>query len=149
MLRATSAALLLGLTACTSTRVSAVDPRYKPLPRVCIEQNAKVMVEDFVPVVEDGFRRHGIATAAYAPPLPADCRYTLTYTALRGWDFVPFLKYAELRLSDGHQTIGTVMYKHRGGFGLNKWASTESKMAPLLDELLAAYPGADARRAAR
>src|SRR5262245_13809055 len=134
-------ALLLtaSLAACTSTRVSAVDPHYKPMPRVCIELNPKVMVEDFVPAVEDGFRRHGIATASYTPPLPADCRFVLTYTALRSWDFVPFLRYAELHLSDGHQTIGSVMYKHRGGFGFNKWASTESKMQPLVDQLLAAY----------
>src|SRR5262245_12981080 len=87
MHRITALFLTLSLAACTSTRVSAVDPRYKPMPRVCIENNPRVMVNDFVPVLEDGFRRHGIATDLYTPPLPADCRYVLTYTALRGWDW--------------------------------------------------------------
>ena len=133
-----TATLVSLLAACTSVRVSAVDPRYKPISRVCIERNPKVMVDDIAGVIEDGFRRHGIATAMYDPPVPQDCAYVLTYTALRSWDMVSFMKYAELHLRDGQQTIGSATYQHRGGFGLNKWASTESKMRPVIDELLAA-----------
>lgn len=139
MRRFLTVALAVLLSACTSVRVSSVDPRYKPIRRVCIERNPKVMVEDFVWVVEDGFRRHGIATAVHDSPVPSDCEYVLTYTALRGWDMATFLKYAELRLRNGEQTIGSATYQHRGGFGLNKWASTESKMTPVIDELLAAF----------
>ena len=124
-------------SACTVVRVSAVDPRDRPTKPVCIEKNSKVIVEDFLPVVEDSFRRHGIQTAVYDPPVPAQCQYVLTYTARQSWDMVRFMKYAELRLRDGERTIGTATYRHRGGFGLNKWASNESKMTPVIDRLLA------------
>lgn len=139
MMRTATLALVLFAASCTTVRVSSVDPRYKPIDRVCIERNAKVMVDDFIPIVEDGFRRHGIGTAVYDAPVPGDCKFVLTYTARRGWDMASFLKYAELRLQDGQVTIGSATYKHAGGFGLNKWASTESKMNPVIDQLLAAY----------
>ncbi len=55
---------------------------------------------------------------------------------------VSFLRYAELRLRDREKTIGTATYRHRGGLGLNKWASTRSKMRPVIDQLLSAKPPA-------
>jgi hypothetical protein len=129
-------AMVLSGTACTVVHVSPLDPRDRPTKPVCIERNAKVIVEDFLPAVEDGFRQHGIQTAVYDPPLPPQCQYVLTYTARQSWDIVRFMSYAEVRLRDSEKTIGTATYRHRGGFGLNKWASTESKMRPVIDKLL-------------
>lgn len=129
-------ALLVGLAACTTVRVTPVDRAAHPIDRVCIERNAKVIVEGFVAVLQNGFRRNGIETEVYDGAMPAECRYALTYTARRGWDAVPYLKFAELRLTDHSTEIGTATYQHAGGFGLNKWASTESKMDPVIDQLL-------------
>jgi hypothetical protein len=126
-------------SACTVVHVSPLDPRDRPTKPVCIERNAKVVVEGFLPAVEEGFRRHGIQTVVYDPPVPSKCQYVLTYTARQSWDIVRFMRYAELRLRDGEKTIGTATYRHRGGFGLNKWASTESKMQRLIDQLLAGF----------
>jgi hypothetical protein len=126
---------VLALTAgCTSVQVTPVD---RPLERVCIERNPKVIVEDFVPVVQTAFLSHGVTTVVYDAPVPADCRVVMTYTARRGWDMAPYLKYAELRLTDGCASIGEATYRHGGWFGLNKWAGTASKMNPVVNRLLA------------
>ncbi len=131
--------LLIILSACTTVRVNKVDLGGRPLGLVCIENNPKVIVDDFVPIVESGFKRHGISTVLQQPPVPATCEVVLTYTARRGWDGVPYLKYAELQLSEGGRVIGSATYRHGGGFGLNKWASTQSKMTPVIDALLIDY----------
>jgi hypothetical protein len=129
-------ALLVALGACTTVRVTPVDRAAHPIDRVCIERNPKVVVDGFVTVLQNGFRRNGIETEVYDGAMPAECRYALTYTARRGWDAVPYLKFAELRLTDHATEIGTATYRHAGGFGLNKWASTESKLDPVIDQLL-------------
>jgi hypothetical protein len=136
--------LLLGaatlvLSACTTVNVHKVDAAAYPLDLVCIEENPDVRVSDFVNVLEDGFQRHGIKTLIYKTQAPEKCRYTLWYTARRGWDLAPFMNFAELRLRVGDETIALATYKHSGGFALNKWASTQSKMDPVLDELLANF----------
>ena len=59
------------VSACTSVRVDRVPPDVlRDMRRVCIERNPRVIVTDFLSVVQDGFRRHGIETAVYDPPLP-------------------------------------------------------------------------------
>jgi hypothetical protein len=42
----------------------------------------------------------------------------------------------EIDTGTGGETIGTANYRHAGGFALNKWAGTETKLQPVLDELL-------------
>src|SRR5690606_10664555 len=73
------------LAACTSVDVRPVAPATS-LRHVCIVNNPKVTVSDFVPVLRDGFSRHDIATAVVDPEHTSGCEYTLTYTALRSWD---------------------------------------------------------------
>lgn len=131
--------LVVLMTACTSVQVSKVDASKHPIKRVCIQENPKVAVSDFVGVVENGFRRHGIETSLHGGTVPADCEYILTYTAERGWDITPYLDFAELRLTHKGTTIGTATYRHRGGFGFNKWAGTETKMNPVIDQLLSGF----------
>lgn len=135
---------LMGITlvsACTSVRVDRVPPDVlRDMRRVCIERNPRVIVSDFLSVVQDGFRRHGIETAVYDPPLPADCQFALSYTARQGWDLKNYLKYAELTLRERGRMVGIAEYRHRGGFASSKWADTYSKISPVVDELLSAAP---------
>ena len=111
------------------------------LKHVCIQENAKVAVDDFVSVVRDGFDLHGISTEVISGTAPERCEYLLTYTALRSWDFSPYLSHAELRIERAGRQIAYAEYhlKGKGGFALTKWASTKSKMDPVIDELLGAY----------
>ncbi len=129
----------IALSACTTVNVRKVDATSHPMKLVCIEENPKVLVDDLLPVLESGFQSKGIRTIVYKDKMPDRCEYTLWYTATRGWDFTPFLNYAELRLRRGEETIANATYKHGGGLALNKWASTEAKLKPVLEELLANY----------
>lgn len=131
--------VLLSFAACTTVNVRPVDAKANPIQLVCIQENPAVLVSDFVSVVEAGFQRHGIQTLVFKDKAPDQCEYRVTYTATRRWDLAPFMNYAELRLQKGDETLSLATYRHSGGFALNKWASTESKMDPVLDELLANF----------
>lgn len=60
-----------------------------------------------------------------------------TYTALRSWDFKPYLSHAELRLWHDGTQIGFAEYHLNGGggFDLGKWRGTNAKMDPVIDKL--------------
>lgn len=131
-----AALCVLGLSACTTVKVQKVDTAAHPLEQVCIVENPKVAVADFLQVLEDGFQRHGIQTSVHRGQIPESCEYTLTYTATRGWDFKPFLNMAELRLRKGKTNVASASYRHGGGLALNKWASTQEKLDPVIDQLL-------------
>ncbi|SHL26180.1 Sbal_3080 family lipoprotein [Phytopseudomonas punonensis] len=128
--------LALILAACTSVRVT---PLQSAPNTMCIEENPKVMVSDFVPVLQQGFARHGITTRPYAT-IPWDqCPYVVRYTARRSWDMAPYLSSAELTiLGPRRQTMATAAYhlRGKGGLSLMKWQGTKSKMDPVIDELL-------------
>lgn len=127
------------LGGCTTVNVRKVDATRHMLKLVCIEENPKVAVNDFMSVLENGFQRHGINTIVYQVKAPDRCEYTVWYTAFRKWDLAPFLSLAELRLRHGDEVIASAMYKHSGGLALNKWASTETKLNPVIDELLSDF----------
>lgn len=138
----TSFAVVLGLWSggCTSIKITPIDSSLG-VTHVCIERNTAVQVPGFVQIVQGGFRRHGITTQVLSPPLPSDCEYTLTYTALRSWDMTTFLSHAELRLNseDGQIAYAEYHLNGKGGYALTKYASTRSKMDPVLDRLLDGY----------
>ena len=92
---------------CTSIQVKPVDAAAS-FRQVCIVENSKVEVSDFLDVLRDGFDRHGIASSVVNLEGAKACDVTLTYTALRTWDLAPYLSHAELRLwRDGRQ-IGSL-----------------------------------------
>jgi hypothetical protein len=130
-----AAATLLG--ACTATRVT---PLQAAADQMCIEENPKVQVSDFVPVLQEGFARHGIQTQVHSKIPRADCPYVVTYTARRSWDMAPYLSTAEITiLGPRRQTLAKANYhlRGKGGLSLMKWQGTKSKIDPVIDELLA------------
>jgi hypothetical protein len=139
--RTLAVAVSISLAAgCTAVRVQPVAAA-EQIRYVCIQENSKVMVDDFVPVLQDGFRRYGISTEIIqGSSRPERCEYVLTYTALRSWDLAPYLSYAELRIDKGGRAIASAQYRLRGkgGLSLTKWASTKAKIDPVIDELLGA-----------
>jgi len=130
----------LFVAGCTSVQVANLEASHK-VYHVCIEDNPKVIVSDFIPVVQDGFARHGITTEIVTAPAPERCEYRLTYVAHRTWDVANYMHHAELRLFKGNQRIAYAEYhlNGKGGFALNKWASVDSKMDPVIDQLLSDY----------
>lgn len=129
--------ILLGIAGCTSIKVRPVDLSVKA-SHICIKENPRVWVSDFVPVLRDGFDRHGISTEVFSGPPPDRCEYVLSYIALQSWDFAPYLSHAELRIEKGGRQVAYAEYHLRGegGLSLMKWQGTRAKMDPLIDELL-------------
>jgi hypothetical protein len=130
------------IAGCTSIRVRPVEATAK-MQHVCIKYNPKVIVTDFVPVLQDGFARHGITTEVDTGEIPASCQFVLTYTALRSWDMAPYLSHAELTLEtrDGSPVAEAEYHLvGKGGYSMMKWQGTKTKMDPVIDELLQAYP---------
>ena len=131
--------LAICLVGCTTINVKEVDAKKHPISTICILKNPKVLVDDFLPVVEKGFNRHGIAVELHSGTNSKCCEYSLRYTARRSWDFVPFLSLAKLELKQHKKIIGTAQYKVSRWLGGSKWMGTESKMNPVIDELLSGF----------
>jgi len=128
------------MAACTTTKITPLQS--KLVKSVCIEENEKVVVQNFIGIVRNGFEDHGFRTSVYHGVMPESCNTILTYTATRKWDLKPYMTDAELWLRDRDgNRLGYAQYHLKGGGGLalNKWASPESKMKPVIDELLLAY----------
>ena len=128
------------LTGCTSVKIEQLDPTMQ-VSHVCIKDNPKVIVHDFLPVVQKGFKRHGITTEVYKSNIPNYCEYNLTYTALKTWDMAMYMHHAELWLYRDKENIAYAEYhlNGKGGLALNKWASVDSKMDPVINQLLSGY----------
>lgn len=130
-------AAMVAAGGCTSVKVKPARS-IEPGTQVCIVNNPKVIVDGFVEVVRAGFSRHDLPTRLVNEREAAACEVTLTYTALRSWDFSPYLSHAELRLWKNGLQIGSAEYhlRGKGGLSLAKWQGVESKMAPVVDRLL-------------
>lgn len=103
-------------------------------------------------------RRSGLAFTVYdgppytaepaetlAPPqtFPSTCDYVLTYSGTMWWDLAMYLNHAEFRIQDrSYREVGFATWhlKGHGGFDLGKYSSTDSKVAPVLAELLGGVP---------
>ena len=133
--------LIIGLSGCTTKTVTPISKKYNIL-HICIQSNPKVIVGDFIPVVEDVFQNHKITTEIYYNDMPNTCKINLTYTALQSWDFTLYLSHAEIRVYKEKQKIGYAEFHEvAGGMSLsfNKWASVKDKMTPVLNDLLIEY----------
>ena len=124
-----AAALLMLTAACTSIQTTPL-PYDPAIGTVKIIRNPKVKVSDFLFVMRRHFSLHGIPTALVGEEYEAkDGEYTVQYTALRSWDFAPYLSSAHFHL------IG------KGGFSFCKWDKTDTKLTPMYEKLLKNYPG--------
>ena len=103
---------------CTSVTVRPVD-RSVQLKHVCIRENPKVWVKDFLPVLRDGFERHGISSEVFSEEPASHCEFIVTYTALQSWDFANYLAHAELRLERQGKQVAFAEYHLKGGGGLS------------------------------
>jgi hypothetical protein len=138
MTRISMMVMLAGLGLIAGCTAVTVQPLAERPAQVCIKKNPAVIVDDFLPVVQEGFSRHNIATFVYDLP-PLACPYVLEYTARQTWDMAIYLVSADLtiRNSNGRE-VGKAHYhlRNRGGLSLMKWQGTETKIAPVIDELL-------------
>ena len=130
----------LAVSACTSVQVNAVaEQQVNAIQQICIVNNPKVLVTDFVPVVQQRLQHHGIVSRVVEGSEASACAYQLHYSAKRSWDFTPYMSWAELKLYQNEVLIANAEYKlvGKGGLSLTKWQSVEAKMTPVIDQLFA------------
>ncbi|MFN8603412.1 MAG: hypothetical protein U0842_23305 [Candidatus Binatia bacterium] len=157
-MRTISILLAAALAGCTAVTVKPA--AWTPdVPRtICVKKNATIVDPDLLPAVEAGLRRSGLAFTVYdgppytaepaetlAPPqtFPSTCDYVLTYSGTMWWDLAMYLNHAEFRIQDrSYREVGFATWhlKGHGGFDLGKYSSTDSKVAPVLAELLGGVP---------
>jgi len=152
LMRIAVLSLVLFATACTNIRVRPIDRTAHQITHLCIRENPKVIVPNFLNIVKDQFAQHQITTEVFsADKPPGTCVYTLDYTANMTWDMSTYMYHAELQLRKGDELISAGNYDLRNGGGLSlaKWASTESKMKPVIDQMLNGVTPPKAKKAAR
>lgn len=131
------------LAGCTSVEVQPLKYDAKNHEIILID-NPKVIVDDFVPVMERFFSQRGIALRR-APEFThlGENEYGIRYSARRSWDFTAYLSDAYVNVYKGNLLVAYGKYHLIGGsacLSLFKWQGTETKMGPVLDELLKNYP---------
>lgn len=132
------------LGACTTIKVHPVDAASNPRGVVKIVNNPESGAEDLQTVIERAFQRHGFGTQIVSPntltAYPVGSQdYFLTYSSSRKWDLAFYLGRADVYLKRGTKMVGEAYYDQAGGFNFAKWGSTDSKMGPILNEMLAGY----------
>lgn len=139
-MKTTHLALLACLLAgCTSVTVTPLPANVRT---VHIRTNPEVTVGDFVPVMTDGFHRHGIAVQTLPAGAAAGDYYVVDYTARRSWDVTTYLSQAEITVTHRGDRVGYAEYhlRGKGGMAVTKWAGVKSKIDPVMDELLQNHP---------
>jgi hypothetical protein len=129
--------VFLGVAGCTSVNVRPVSAD-RTIKSVCIRENPKVKVDDFLEVLVAGFARHGITAKVVAPTDELKGEYVVSYVAYRKWDMAPYLCDANIRIEKDGEMIASAEFhlKGGGGFALTKYNSTKTKMDPVIDQLL-------------
>ena len=126
---------------CTSIQVTPLDSGVQNQV-ACIEENEKVIVPRFLEILVNGFEERNFTTRVYKDSSGKNCQLLVTYTATRNWDFTPYLSDAEVWIRDtSGNRLGYGQYHLKGGGGLafTKWASAESKMEKVFDQLFTKY----------
>lgn len=129
---------------CTSIQVNnSASFNANEIQAICIAHNPKVIIKDFDNTIERSFARYNISSRTLKSESElSNCDTVLHYTALRSWDFVPYMTFAQFNLIKNGQQISESSFrlKGNGGLALNKWRSTESKINELVDQLLGKTP---------
>jgi hypothetical protein len=125
-------------TGCTNVQVKKLENN---VDFICINKNNAVIVHDFLPAVVNEINRRGIETYIYEGNFPPEhCNYILTYTARKNWDFVMFMRTADINIKmPSGQGIGSAHYDCGSGLNFGKYKSTETKVKMMMDELLRGY----------
>jgi len=126
---------------CTSVKVKPLEASLE-VSHVAIKRNSKVIVEEFLPLLQKKFNEHGITTEVFDENAPKNYSIILTYTALQSWDFSTYLSHAEISLTNSDfKEVASAEYHliGKGGMSFMKWQSVETKISPVIDELLVQY----------
>ena len=136
-------ALALILVGCTSIEVRPLHYDSE-ISEISLIDNPKVIIDDFVPIMEKHFSEHNIALKRVPESTQLGKQeYGIRYSAKQSWDFTTYLSDAHVNVYKGNLLIADGRYHLIGGsacLSLFKWRGTEAKMRSVYDKLLENYP---------
>jgi hypothetical protein len=121
---------------------------HAPFHKLCIEFNPQTNVADVVPALQIELRKHQIDSRVYDVATPTEeCGVWLKYTAYTAWDTAPltgkyraYINTATLTLQSSEGVVlSSSSYELGDTFGMGKWASTQSKLAPVVTALVTGF----------
>jgi len=116
--------------------------------KVCIEFNPQSQAVEVLPALQSELRLHQIESRIYeAGTAPSTCEIWLNYVAYVEWDIPPFTNDYKTYLTSTTMTLrtsgGKVLSKSSYAldptYGMGKWSSTRSKVAPVVTALLTGF----------
>jgi hypothetical protein len=146
--KATGAVAVSAISTGPSHSKNTVYHEHKALDAVCVEYNPQTPDPDIAPALQAELRNHEIDSRIYeeggAPPT---CHYRVTYTADIEWGtppfgegYKPYMRDATLTLRDENGTVlSSSAYSLDGTFQMGKWATSRSKLAPVVTALVTGF----------
>lgn len=125
------------VSSCSTITIKAqkIDLTEKPIQSICIEYNTKVLVSDFVEVMQSELSKRKIKSTIVSDKNFKGCPIKLTYTARRSWDLKPFMTMARVNIWENGTLLGSASFDQVSGLGFSKFDSTEVKLAPVFKKL--------------
>jgi hypothetical protein len=148
LVKATGAVAVSVISTGPSSAKNTVYHEHKALDAVCVEYNPLTPDPDIAPALQAELRNHEIDSRIYEQGgTPASCRYRVTYTADIEWGTPPFASGYKAYIRDATLTLrddkGAVLsssaYSLDGAFQMGKWATSRSKLAPVVTALVTGF----------
>ncbi len=129
--------LVVTMTGCAISRhVVPVDSNAQ-IEKIYVLHNERVHMEGINQALVDIFQSLGFESELYHGDRPVGALHTFTFTANWTWDMAMYLTYFRGTLLEDGRVIGEIEYDARsGGSNMSKFGSTESKIEPLIVEML-------------
>lgn len=149
LVKATGTASSLAISRAPSHASDTVHYGDAPVKRLCIEFNRNAPLPDLVPALQAELHAQGVASRVYEAGAGADdCAVWLRYAAAVDWDVPPFGNESRPYLSAASMSLqraGGPLLASSGyrvddaGFGASKWATTRTKLAPVVRALIQGF----------
>ena len=148
LVKATGAVAMSVISTGPSSAKNTVYHEHKTLDAVCVEYNPLTPDPDIAPALQAELRNHEIDSRIYEQGgAPTSCHFRVTYTAAIEWDTPPFasgyksyIREATLTLRDENGTVlSSSAYGLDGAFQMGKWATSRSKLAPVVTALVTGF----------
>ena len=148
LVKATGAVAVSAISTGPSHSRNTVYHEHKSLDAVCVEYNPLTPDPDIAPALQAELRNHEIDSRIYEEGgTPANCRFRVTYTADIEWGtppfgdgYKPYMRDATLTLRDENGTVlSSSAYALDGAFQMGKWATSRSKLAPVVTALVTGF----------
>ena len=148
LVKATGAVAVSAISQGPSSAKNTVYHEHKSLDAVCVEYNPLTPDPDIAPALQAELRNHEIDSRIYeGGGTPASCKFRVTYTADIEWGtppfasgYKPYIRDATLTLRDENGTVlSSSAYSLDGTFQMGKWATSRSKLAPVVTALVTGF----------